>query len=139
MRHLQGFNISIKCVIGQFLASQDLIVDMIFEWLAFLVEVQTEKNEKVPQKTKKYRKLPKKTEKKPKATANFKFGTVFFRFFRFFSGFFSVAAPPPPILNFSLSSKLLPTSYYLCSNLKQCPSRQNKFFLRPCSNIYSNN
>ena len=59
----------IKCVIRQFLASKDLIVNMIFEWLEFLVEVQTEKTEKLPQKTEIYR-------KKSKATANFKFGTV---------------------------------------------------------------
>ena len=48
----------------QFLACQDIIVDMIFQWLEFLVEVQTEKvpqeNEKVPQKTEK---VPQKTEK----------------------------------------------------------------------------
>ena len=57
--HLQGF-IGIKCVIRQFLASQNLIVDMIFEWLEFLVEVQTEKNRK---STAKKRKIPKNTEK----------------------------------------------------------------------------
>ena len=58
MRHLQGF-IGIKCVIRQFSASLDLIVDMIFEWLEFLVEVQTEKNRK---STTKNRKIPKKTK-----------------------------------------------------------------------------
>ena len=77
MRHLQGF-IGIKCVIRQFLASKDLIVGMIFEWLEFLVEVQNEKKtEKVPQKTEKTEKVPKKL----KATANFKFGIGFLRFF----------------------------------------------------------
>ena len=83
LRHLQG-SIGIKCVTKQFLASQDLIVDMIFEWLEFLVEVQTEK----------YRK----TREKPKATTNFKFGTGFFRLFFsvIFFGFFWVATPPPP-------------------------------------------
>ena len=85
IRHLQGF-LGVKCVIRQFLASQDLIVDMIFEWLEFLVEVQTEKNRK---STTKNRKILK---KKPNATANFKFRTVFFVFFRFFW----VATPPPP-------------------------------------------
>ena len=55
MRHLQGF-IGIKCVIRQFMASQDLIDEIIFEWLEFLVEVQTQKTENVSQKTEKYRK-----------------------------------------------------------------------------------
>ena len=84
--------LGIKCVIRQFFASQDLIADMIFEWLEFLVEVQTKKTEKVPQKTEKtekYRRKPKKTEKyrkKPNATANF----------RFFFGFFGLQ---PPYIN----------------------------------------
>ena len=109
-RHLQSF-LGIKCFIRQFLASQDLIVDMIFEWLEFLVELQTEKNRK---STTKNRKLPKKTEKKPKntekktkktekterATANFKFGTGFFRFFW-------LATPPPPNLPHGQWSKKL--------------------------------
>ena len=86
MRHLQCF-IGIKCVIRQFLASQDLIVDMIFEWLEFLVEVQTEKTEKVPQKTEK----PKNTEKTVHATANFKFGTGFF------SVLFGLQPPKPSV------------------------------------------
>ena len=87
IRHLQGF-LGKKCVIRQFLAYQDLIVDMIFEWLEFLAEVQTEKKtEKVPQKTEKKtektQKIPKnrKQPKKPNATANFKFGTGFFSVF----------------------------------------------------------
>ena len=87
MRHLQGF-IGIKCVIRQFLASRDLIVDMIFERLEFLVEVQTEKTEKVPQKT----------EKKPKATANFKFGTGFLGFIGF------LGCNPPLYIVFSIIS-----------------------------------
>ena len=69
IRHLQGFT-GIKCVIRQFLASLDLIVDMIFESLELLVVVQTEKKpkkyHKKPKKTKnteKYRKNRKKTEK----------------------------------------------------------------------------
>ena len=65
-------------VIRQFSVSQVLIFDMIFEWLEFLVKVQTKKSRKYHknrQKTKKYR-------KKTKATANFKFGAGFlFRFF----------------------------------------------------------
>ena len=73
MRHLQGF-IGIKCVIRQFLASRDLIVDMIFERLEFLVEVQTEKTEKVPQKT----------EKKTEGYRKFQIWDWFFRFYRFF-------------------------------------------------------
>ena len=55
----EGFA-GIKCVIRQFLASQDLIVDMILEWLEFLVEVQTEKKRK---STTKNRNKPKNTEK----------------------------------------------------------------------------
>ena len=93
IRHLQGF-IGIKYVIRQFLASQDLIVDMIFECVEFLVEVQTEKNRK---STTKNRKRPEKTEKyrkKPNATSNIKFGTGFFRFFfRFFFGFLGCNPP----------------------------------------------
>ena len=50
MRHLQGF-IGITCVIRQILASQDLIVDMIFEWLEFLSKFRPKKNHK---KTEKY-------------------------------------------------------------------------------------
>ena len=80
VRHSQG-SVGIECVIGQFLASQDHIVDTIFEWLEFLVEVQTKK------KPKKYHE--KKNRKKPNTTANFKFGTGFF-------GFFSCNPPPPP-------------------------------------------
>ena len=75
---MQGF-IGIKCVIRQFLASQDLIVDMILEWLKFLLEVQTEKTEKVPQKPKKNQTLPQISN----------LGLVFF-------GSFWVATPPPP-------------------------------------------
>ena len=69
MRHLQGF-IGITCVIRQILASQDLIVDMIFEWLEFLSKFRPKKNHKKPKNTEN-------TEKKPKTTANFKFGTGF--------------------------------------------------------------
>ena len=79
-------------LIRQFLASQDLIMDMIFEWLEFLVEVQTGK------KPKKYHKKPKKPKKKPNATANFKFGTGFFGFFRVFSVF--LGCNPPPTIDF---------------------------------------
>ena len=68
----------IRCVIRQFLVSQELIVAMMFEWPEFLVEVQTEKKPKSPTKNRKNRK--KKTEG---------LGLVFF------SGFF-VATPPPP-------------------------------------------
>ena len=56
--------LGIKCVIRQFLASQDLIVDMIFEWLEILVEVQTERNRESTTKNRK--KTPKNTKKKPK-------------------------------------------------------------------------
>ena len=58
MRHWQS-SISIRCVIRPFLASQDLIVDMIFEWLEFFVEVQTEKRKSTTKKSKnkKYRGL----------------------------------------------------------------------------------
>ena len=76
-----------------FLASQDIIIDIIFEWLEFPVEVQTEKNRKSATKNRKKTKDTEKTEKKPKNTkkpkkpnapVNFKFGTGFFGFFRFF-------------------------------------------------------
>ena len=81
MRHLQGF-IGIKCVIRQFLASQDLIVDLIFELLEFLVEVQTEKNRKSTTKTEKYRK-----NRKTRTLSQIKnLGLVFFRFFSVFLG-----------------------------------------------------
>ena len=45
----------ISCVITHFFAFQGLTGDMIFEWLEFLVEVQTENNEKVPKIPRKYR------------------------------------------------------------------------------------
>ena len=82
MRHLLGF-IGTSRDTRQFLASQDLIVDMIFECLEFLVEVRTEenriKNEKVPQKTEKY---PKKTEKKTRRLPQIlNLGLSFFSFF----------------------------------------------------------
>ena len=51
---------------------------------------KTEKNRKKPKKPKK----AEKNRKKPNATANFKFGTGFFRFFSVFFGFFWVATPP---------------------------------------------
>ena len=99
IRHSQGF-IGIKCVIRQFLAFQDLSVDMIFEWLEFLVEVQTEKNRKStttyrkkPKNTEKKTKKTEKTEKKPNATTNFKFGTGFFRVF------LGCNPPPPPYIS----------------------------------------
>ena len=90
MRHLQGF-LGIKCVIRQFLASQDLIVDMIFEWLEFLVEVQTEKknrkstskNRKIPKKNEKNLKIPKKTRNNRTLPLTSYLGLVFFGFFRF--------------------------------------------------------
>ena len=98
MRHLQGF-IGIKCVIRQFLASQELIVDLIFDWLEFLVEVQTEKNRK---STTKNRKKPKKTRKIPKKTERYRkfqiWDTGFFVFFCFFSVFFGLQPPPPLII-----------------------------------------
>ena len=58
MSHLQssiGIN---KCVIMQFLASQDLIVDMILNGWNFLLKFRPKKTEKVPQETEKNRKLP---------------------------------------------------------------------------------
>ena len=85
MRHLQGF-IGIQCAIRQFLASQDLIVDMIFEWLEFLVEVQTDKNRKSTTKNRKKMKDTEKTEGYRKFQI---WDWVFF-------GFSWVATPPPP-------------------------------------------
>ena len=89
-RHLQNF-LGIKCFIRQFLASQDLIVDMIFEWLEFLVELQTEKNRKSNTKNRKIpKKKPKNTEKTEKTEKNRKnrtllrisnLGLVFFGYF----------------------------------------------------------
>ena len=80
----------------QFLASQELIVHMIFEWLEFPVEVLTEKTEKVPQKTEKYRK---KTKKKTEGNSKFQIWDKFF--FRVFW----VAIPPPSFtMNCSISS-----------------------------------
>ena len=76
-------SVGIECVIGQFLASQDHIVDTIFEWLEFLVEVQTKKTEKVPRK---------KTEKKPKKTERYCKFQIWDWFFRFFQ-----LQPPPPL------------------------------------------
>ena len=78
VRHSQG-SVGIECVIGQFLASQDHIVDTIFEWLEFLVEVQTKK------KPKKYH------EKKPKKTEHY----CKFQIWDWFFSVFSVATPPP--------------------------------------------
>ena len=78
VRHSQG-SVGIECVIGQFLASQDHIVDTIFEWLEFLVEVQTKK------KPKKYHE--KKTEKNRTLLQISNLGLVFF-------GFFSCNPPP---------------------------------------------
>ena len=63
---------------------QDPIVDMIFEWLVFLLEVQTEKNRKSM-----YHKKPKKSW----ATANFKFGTAFSVFQVSFSVFLGCNLP----------------------------------------------
>ena len=60
------------------------------------------KYHKKPKNTEKNRKKPKNTEKnrkKPNATSNFKFGTGFFRFF---SVFFGLQPPPPPLLIFAL-------------------------------------
>ena len=62
---LQG-SIGIRCVIRQFLASQDLFV----EWLKFLVEVQTEKNRNSTTKK------AKKTEK-TEGYCKFQIGTGF--------------------------------------------------------------
>ena len=82
-----GF-IGIECVIRQFLASQDLIVDMIFEWLEFLVEVQTEKNRKANTKNRKLPKKQKKTKKKNRTLPQISnLGLVL-------SGFFWAATPP---------------------------------------------
>ena len=89
IRHLQGF-IGIKCVIRHFLASQDLIVDMIFEWLEFLVEVQTEKTEKVPQKTEK---KPKKYRKYRKKNERYRKFQIWDCFFCFIFGFFGFQPP----------------------------------------------
>ena len=90
-----------KCVIRQFVASQDLIVDMIFEWLEFLVEVQTEKNRKSttknPKKTEKYRKKPKKpknTEKKTEKTERYRKFQIRDWVFSVFSVFFGLQPPP---------------------------------------------
>ena len=78
IRHLQGF-LGVMCVIRQFLASQDLIVDMIFEWLEFLVEVQTEKHRK---STTKNRKKPEKNRKKNRTLPQISnLGLFFFGFF----------------------------------------------------------
>ena len=57
-------SICIRCVIRQVLASQDLIVDMIFEWLEYLVEVQTKKIRKSTTKNRKKTEKPEKKEKK---------------------------------------------------------------------------
>ena len=93
IRHLQGF-LGIKCVIRQFLASQDLIVDMIFEWLDFLVEVQTEKDRK---STTKNRKKPKNTEK-TECYRKFQIWDWFFSvFFSVFSVFFGLQPSPHPV------------------------------------------
>ena len=107
MRHLQG----IKCVIRQFLASQDLIVDMIFEWLEFLVEIQTEKKtQKVPQKTeKKPKKKPKnqkKTEKNEKNRTLPQISNLGLFFSGFFFGFFWVATPQSFSIKISCSERL---------------------------------
>ena len=87
IRHLHGF-ICIKCVIRQFLASQDLIVDVIFE-------CSDRKNRKSTTKKPKKAEKTEKKGKKPQAIANFKFGTGFFGFIRFFLG----CDPPPPNLH----------------------------------------
>ena len=82
---MQG-SIYIRCDIRQFLASHDLIVDMIFEWLEFLVEeflveVLTEKTENA--KPKKYHKKPKITEKN-EGCSKFQIWDWFLSFFFFF-------------------------------------------------------
>ena len=82
IRHLLSFLV-IKCVIRQLLASQDPIVDMIFEWLEFLVEVQTEKIRKST--TEKNRK------KKPKKTEGYRKFQIWDWYF--FSAFFGLQPP----------------------------------------------
>ena len=92
---LVGYNSFYETFAGlyrHFLASQDLTVDMIFEWLEFLGEVETEKNRKIPKnRKKKNRKLPQISN----------LGLIFFGFFRVFFRFFGLQ-PAPLILDFEL-------------------------------------
>ena len=52
--------ITYRCVIRQFLASQEFTGDMIFGWLECFVEVQTEKTEKFQKYRKNFEKIRKK-------------------------------------------------------------------------------
>ena len=88
IRHLQG-SVGIIGVLFGNSWPLNTSVDISFEWLEFLVEVQTENNRQSTTKKRKKKptEKPKEKPKKPKATANFKFGTDF-------SGFFWAAKKP---------------------------------------------
>ena len=78
-----------KCVIRQFWASQDLIVDMIFEWVEFLSKFRPKKTEKVCHKNRKTEKYQKKTERYRKFQ-------IWNWLFSVFSFFWVATHPPPP-------------------------------------------